>query len=203
MLIVIPCTIIFCAWLWYEKRKHDKLSETQSKQFWDREEAANHTRNKDISSIQYITLEPQQIPTIENPSEQIEQCILQVQNLLKNKMADLSGYSNTDLKLEYGVGNFTKLAEYDTNYINLSGALSNLAKHYYNEHYLDQAEAVYQLTFWIGSHKVTDYQGLAKIYVAQDKPEKISSLIQSVQELNLPREEAIISALRKTLASYC
>lgn len=203
MLIIIPCTIIFCVWLWYEKQKHTKLAAEQSKRFWNREEAANHTRNKDISKICYITLEPQQIPIIENPSEQIEQCISQVQNLLENKIADLSEYSNTDLKLEYGVGNFAKLAEYDTNYTNLSAALSNLAKHYFNEHYLTQAEAVYQLAFEIGSHKVTDYQGLAQVYLAQDEPEKISSLIHSVQELNLPRKESIITALRKTLASYC
>ena len=42
------CFLIFIAWTHYKKRKATKQQEKESSLFWEREEEANHTRNKDI-----------------------------------------------------------------------------------------------------------------------------------------------------------
>ena len=49
------CFLIFIAWMHYKKRKATKQQEKESSLFWEREEEANHTRNKDISHLPLFT----------------------------------------------------------------------------------------------------------------------------------------------------
>ena len=51
-----------------------------------------------------------------------------IRKIIKSPMLDLSEYSNTDLKLAYGVGNFKVLCEYDENFNHFLLALTNLAQ---------------------------------------------------------------------------
>ena len=46
-----------------------------------------------------------------------------IEALKEKKILNLSGFTNTDLKLEYGVGNLTELTDYDNNYVTLSRSL--------------------------------------------------------------------------------
>ena len=56
------CFLIFIAWMHYKKRKATKQQEKESSLFWEREEEANHTRNKDISHLPLFTPDITRIP---------------------------------------------------------------------------------------------------------------------------------------------
>lgn len=203
MLIVVGCTLIFCVWFWYERNKVARKVNQNTTEFWKREEQANRTRKKDISNLPYVHVSPTQIPNVENASESIIESRNQVLELLDNTMLDLSDYTNTDLKISFGVANFTNLSAYDNNYTNLLTALSTFARHLTEEKYFDAAKSVYQLSIEIGSKKSTDYCELAETYLALDEPGQLSSLIDSVSKNNdLPRQKLILQKLREKLVSY-
>lgn len=124
------CFIIFILWLHYEKAKSTRNSERASKEFWDREEKANHTRNQDISNLPLFQLPENEVPLLVCEDENV--CYYQnlVKSCMEKPMMDLSEYTNTDLKLSYGVGNFKTLCEYDENFNALFLNLTNLSKAY-------------------------------------------------------------------------
>ena len=200
--IIIACTLVFCAWLAYEKNKHTRLQRAESKKFWQREEQANHTRNKDISQLEYFSVDSSTIPSNTYNSQQIELAKNQIFTDLEKKMIDLSGYSNTDLKLAYGVGNFSLLSTYDANYNTFLLHLSQLATAYRDEEYWDDAENCYHLCLKLGSQKISDYTGLAKTYLATDRPEEVSALISEISNSTMKRKASILKYLRNCLATY-
>ena len=129
--VYLVCFCIFCAWLFYEQRKSSRMQKKASEDFWAREELANSTRKKDISGLPLVQIEEGEIPFLETPDESITNYIGQIQKIIKEPMLDLSDYSNTDLKLAYGVGNFKTLSEYDE-------------KH---NHYIDFNQPITSITF--------------------------------------------------------
>ena len=100
-----------------------------------------------------------------------------IEALKEKKILNLSGFTNTDLKLEYGVGNLTELTDYDNNYVTLSRSLARIAE-LLTEQGLKKEAAAF-LEFGIATH--TDigknYTLLAGYYMEYGKPEKIDFLI--------------------------
>lgn len=190
------CFIIFCAWLHYEKRKADRKRESGSKAFWEREDQANHTRNKDISSLPMFCPDESHIPMTETADENVIYYQGKVQNAMGLPMMNLSGYTNTDLKLAYGTGNFNTLSEYDQNFNDFLMNMSNLGKAYFTAGLLQEAADVFTFCLDSGSGKSTDYEALAKVWFAMGTPEKISGLITDAERSELPRKAALVSRLR-------
>lgn len=202
MPILFVCILIFMAWFTYERSKKSKKDSELAQTFWDREEEANHTRKKDISALEYLVIDDSQIPQLQTDNEELLEARKRLLPFLNQKMLDLSSYSNTDLKLNFGVGNYTELSSYDTNYTNFLAALSTYSKKLLANHYLPEAQQCYSLLLKIGSNRLEDYQGLAKTYLALDKPEEIPKLISEVSESSFPRKDHIITALKQALSSY-
>ena len=113
---IFICFLIFCAWIYYERHKSTREYERRSREFWDREDEANHTKNKDISGLPLIAPDVERIPMPETDDENICYYQEKVKISLAKPMMDLSAYTNTDLKLAYGTGNFKTLSEYDENF---------------------------------------------------------------------------------------
>ncbi len=189
------CFLIFIAWLHYEKRKATKEAERASKEFWDREDKANHTRNKDISELPFFEVKKDQIPLPTAEDENIRYYQEQVLSCLKAPMMNLSQYTNTDLKLAYGIGNFKTLSDYDENYNAFLMNLSNLGKAYLTAGFQNEAEKTYLLCLDSGSDKSTDYVALAGIYQEMNASGKLSALISQVKESDLPRKDSLLSQL--------
>ena len=99
------------------KSKRDR--ESSLNEFWEREMRANTTRKKDISNIDFITLPDFLSSPSGSVSEEIKDLEERLTELGNKKMANFSGMTNTDLKLEYGAANFPDLSEWDSNYIKL------------------------------------------------------------------------------------
>lgn len=200
--VYLICFLIFIVWLFYEQRKSENQDKKNSEDFWAREAEANRTRKKDISQLPLLHVQESEIPLAETENESILYYIGHIRNLIKTPMIDLSEFSNTDLKLAYGVGNFKQLSEYDENFNHFLLALSNLALSYTEAGFLSEAQDTYRLAFYYGSQKVSDYTGLADVYLRMEQPERITALIREVETGAHPRKESVIQALQEVLMRY-
>lgn len=202
MIIYLGCFFIFLVWLLYEQRKRQKVMKKASDNFWAREDEANRTRKKDISHLPQIQVEETELPVINTDDESILYYIGQLKKIIKMPMMDLSEYTNTDLKLAYGVGNFKTLSDYDETFHNFLMDLSCLGRACSRAKLYDAAIQTYELAFRYGSTKLSDYEDLAGIYLAMDEPAKVSDLIRQVETGNHPRKTSVAESLKRILATY-
>lgn len=200
--VFLICFVIFVLWMFYEQRKSQNKDKEASDAFWERERMANQTRKKDISHLPILHVEESELPLITTENESVLYYIDHIRKIIKSPMLDLSEYSNTDLKLAYGVGNFKVLCEYDENFNHFLLALTNLARACTEAGLYSEAEQTFLLAFHYGSQKMTDYTSLADIYLHLEEPEKISALIRNVEDGPLPHKEALIQALEQKLMAY-
>ncbi len=198
---IFVCFLIFVLWLNYERRKTSRREQKKSDSFWAREDEANRTRKKDISHLPFFKPDKNRIPFPETEDENIIFYQNEVLHYLDTPMMNLSGYTNTDLKLAYGVGNFKTLSEYDENFNSLFMNLSHLGKSYQRRGLLSEAELVYQFCLDFGFQKATDYKALAAVYKEQGTPRKISDLISRAEKSGLPYKETLVQSLKETMDS--
>ena len=118
---------------------------------------------------------------------------------LAKPMMDLSAYTNTDLKLAYGTGNFKTLSEYDENFNVFLMNLSNLGKAYRTAGMLPESAGASEQCIAAGSDKSTDYKSLAYAYAMTGNRGKLEELIASVGQSDLPKGAALAEAMRAIL----
>lgn len=204
MIIVFIPLLCFCAfagWLLINQRKAQEQDNQASESFWSREARANSTRNKDISGLPLLQIAETDLPDTDPGDETIHYYIGLLQENIKQPMIDLSAYSNTDLKLAYGVGNFKTLSVYDENYNTFLLNLTNLARAYGHAGLYDEAVHTYRLTLQYGSQKVTDYSELAETYLKLGERGQVNHLIEEVQSGSHPRKASVIKALQEVLSA--
>ncbi len=200
--IVVSFTLVFGAYIYYCHQRNQKLENQANEEFWERENLANQTRNKDISGLPLLHVEESEIPSPATDDESVVYYIGQIQNIIKEPMIDLSPYTNTDLKLAYGVGNFKTLSEYDENFNSFLLNLSNLARSCTRAGLHETARDVYLLALKYGSIKLSDYRELAETYIALDQPGQISQMIRETEQSDLPRKDSVVRALQEALSTY-
>ena len=209
MITVPVCIIIFLifiGWTQYEMKKSSKEAQKREDAFWAREQEANFAPKQDISDLPLLHFDKNVIPMppegMFTPEDDVSNYIRELESLIREPMIDLSEYTNTDLKLAYGVANFTTLSGYDDNYNSFLLLMTNLARGYERRELHDLAVATYRSALACGSIKLTDYTGLAEVYLAMDAPEQISALIDEVEASENPRKGGIVEALKRVLAKY-
>lgn len=196
------CFLIFCAWLFYEQRKAARKDKKLSDEFWAREAEANRTRKKDISHLPLLHVKEEELPIGDSSDESVLYYIDHLRHMIKTPMIDLSDYSNTDLKLAYGVANFKTLSEYDEHYSTFLLTLSNLGRAYARAEQFDLAKETYLLALHYGSKKLSDYTDLAHVYLKLDEPQNITALIEELDSSCHPRKASIIENLQLVLKQY-
>lgn len=192
--------IIFCIWLSYEIRKHRRLQEDCSDAFWEKERKANHTRRKSLDGLNYIVIPFDRLPMdVLKDDPVVQECHDTLHTISEGPVVNLTGISNTDLKLEYGAPNIDLLTLYDQRYTTLARTLQSWAQALYEQSYAPEAEAV--LTFAIETRTdiSASYRLLARIYQESGRTEKISSLIPVAQSLNSALAPHIAASLEDML----
>lgn len=198
MLPILSCVIVFTVWLQYEIKKHNRKAESSKRHFIELESQANAVRKKPIDSLNYITISEKSLPFIKINDEKVISC---QQNLLKfsnKKIVNLSSKTNTELKLEYGVGNLKILSEYDANFTELIRHLQKYAEALHKLSYDNEAAEVLQFSVNIGSDMKSTYCLLCDLYSSNRDAEKIDGLIQSATELDSLLKAAILNYLNES-----
>ena len=127
MPVIFICFILFIMWFRVKSKKASEMEQNSKEDFLRREHEANLTRKKDISNLDYIVIPEEDLPFTETNDE--EEAMLQdnLRKAMSKKILNLSGISNTDLKLEYGYANLEALSQYDQNFTNLLRCLDKWA----------------------------------------------------------------------------
>ena len=195
--IIISSFLIFCIIFFFALQRSKHAEKKIEQDFWERERRSNFTRKKSLDGLNYITI-PEGIldmhPTC--MTEEIDSCLLDLHDLSSCRIVNLTGLTNTELKLEYGTANITILSEYDFNYTNLVTSLQRLAELLHEGG--DDVHAVEVLEFAVstGTDVSKSYFLLAELYQAAGTPEKIESLIRRAENIHSLMKNTIVQKLQ-------
>lgn len=198
---IFTCFIIFALFTFIFMNRSKNSFAKEKEQFLEKEREANSVRKQPLTDLEYIDIDLDSFPTIETDDEYILERINTLQVLAEpdNKIVNLSSYSNTDLKLKYGVANLTVLTEYDQNYTNLCRCLLDLGRRFYEAG--DISNALFFLEYGIkcNTDLKSHYTLLADIYEQNMQYKDIVALIKKARNMNSALKDALIRDLTKRL----
>lgn len=202
VLVIIGITVVLGALIFYESKKSSYQRDKSEREFWDRESQANATRRKDISYLNYIEIPVDKLPLSSCDDEEITEYQNTIKGLASAKILNLSGMTNTDIKLEYGVANLTILSEYDNNYTTTINTLTRWGARLFELNMNEDAVTVLEYAISIGSDISRNYYMLADYYRKNNRPEEIDRLITSAESISSIMGNSIITKLNE-IRSYC
>ena len=190
--------IVFCLVIAYVTRKHRRMEENAIKDFWEREARANNTRKKPLEHLPYITIPFDSLPmeTMKDNPDVAEYRTL-LTSLSSQKIVNLTGYTNTDLKLKYGTATITELSEYDQNYTVLVRTLQKWSDILLDTGYVEEAAILLQFAVSTGTDVCRTYEELADYWISRGEPEKLDYLIARADALNTSTKVTILRKLRE------
>ena len=178
MFIFLAVFIIFVLILNFAIHKNNHSQENVQEQFWENERQANFTRRKDIHNLNYLTIPIEKIP--QNLHTDAEKTLLELCN---KKMLNLSGKTNTDLKLEYGVANLEELSLCDSRFYDFVCAVSTYAGELLENGQTDAARELLELAVTYHADNSSIYTQLAELYKEKGETGKLPSLIEAAKTL--------------------
>lgn len=191
--------LIILIWIgiFHLKKKRVSLTEEQrTKEFWNQERKANEIRKQDISNLPYIQVPVDSLPLSSSDNAQIQEFQTVIKQLSDKKILNLTGISNTELKLQYGPSNLETLTEYDSNFTTLVRTISNWGQCLYELGQITEAKTVLEYGISCKTDIKKNYILLAKIYKDSHETSKITDLIATAESLNTLMKSSIISSLQ-------
>lgn len=190
--------IVFCFWLSLVIKKQEKKNKNSLESFLEREAAANNTRRKPIDDLEYITVPLDFLPFhIMSEHDEIKECHRLVKTLAAQKILNLTGKSNTDLKLRYGVPNLNFLSDCDQNYTVLARTLQKWASLLYDNGYTEEAKTILEFAVSTKTDVSATYALLCEIYNKLGQTSKIESLQQIAEGLSSASKPTIVRILQE------
>lgn len=195
---ILASLIIFILVIAHNVRKSGRIQQKNELGFWEKERLANETRRKPLDGLNYITIPLDKLPmhTMEE-NERVAECLRIVNELSVEPVVNLTGITNTDLKLEYGAANITVLTQYDQNYTLLASTLQQWADLLYSEGFVKETLQI--LEFAVDTHTDVSrcYDLLADIYLQNGDSGKIAELTETAETLNSLNKEVILRHLKE------
>ncbi|MDD4111928.1 MAG: hypothetical protein PHC56_02720 [Herbinix sp.] len=196
-IVSISVLMIFVIWLNYEISKNNKLSNKVKDEFWKRESKSNQTRKADISNLDYISIPYDKLPMEDNPDQTINSYRDTILSHSDKKILNLNSFSNTELKLKYGVSNLKLLIEYDNNYTVLVSFLHKWGELLYMKGYNREALAVLEAALDCKTDVHKTFELLAEIYRSQGSHDKLNLLIDKISSVHIHDKEILLSKIQE------
>lgn len=173
--------------------------EAAEKSFWEREREANQTRRKSLDNLDYIQIPMDRLPThLMTDDATVADCLDILNSLTTLKIVNLTGYTNTDLKMEYGAANISTLSECDQNYTLLVCTLQKWADVLWNAEHKKEAVSVMEFALETHTDVSATYYKLAEYYHSQGEDSRITELIDAAETLHSASKNAIVRTLKKS-----
>lgn len=186
----------------YFRKKNSNAQSTVEEDFWARENEANHTRRQDISGLPYITIPLENFPMgIYDNSELMEYEEL-LTNLSHDKILNLEGESNTDLKLKYGPANLDALTACDDNYATLCRTIVSYAECLLSLGHRQDAQKVLETGISCGCDHSKNYLLLADLYLEDHNETSFENLLRQAEALTSPGRDSILKRLSDKKAAF-
>lgn len=199
------CFIVFIIWLRVKMRKNNSSISEESKAFWNREEQANFARSHDISTLDYLTVSENELP-FSSPEASSDERELDLEQQVREascrKILNLSAYSNTDLKEQYGVANLEELSNCDQNFLLFIRALANWGIYLYEKEDYSRSKQVMEYSRSIKSDISSVYTTLGNIYAREGAMDKVDELIAQVEQSDFALKASILKQLKLCKLEY-
>lgn len=193
---ILASLIIFILVIFHNIRKSKKQFDAEEMSFWEKERKSNEVRRKSLDGLDYVKIPLDQLPMhLMEDNEKVADCHRMIKELALQPIVNLTGLSNTDLKLEYGTANITILTEYDQNYTLLVSTLQRWADLLYTENHVAEAGQILEFAVSTRTDVCRTYDMLSDIYVANWQTHKIDDLIATAKTLNSLNREVILRHL--------
>lgn len=199
---IFASLIVFCLFLKFHLKKSSKQADSRSKNFWEREAKANSTRRKSLDNLKYITIPlnllswDSGILTSLSDNYYFQDALQILSQLSTTKIVNLTGLTNTDLKLEYGAPNINMLMEFDQNYTLLARTLQTLSEELFKAGYISEAKSVLEFAISTNTDVSQSYFLLADIYERDCESDKIEELIKTAETINSVIKKSIVRTLQ-------
>lgn len=187
--------ILIVVWYAYERAKAMRIARKSSEKFWQREALANSTRKKPMNDLTLITIPLDQLPMQPTQDEKLQEYQNFITFLSEKDIINLTGISNTDLKLTYGAPNFPYLSECDQNFTDLVRTLNQWGSRLLELNRPEDAKTVLEFAIDCKSDVSTTYQMLSSLYVQSKESDKILNLIKTAETLNTLLKNNILENL--------
>ena len=199
-LIILATFLVICLIVAFSVRSTKNKYEQEERAFWEKERAANSVRRKSLDGLDYITIPMDSLPTgLHTDNDTIASCIDTIGELSKSPVVNLTGISNTDLKLKYGAPNITLLTLYDQRYTLLASTLQKWAAALIELNEKEAARTVLEYAVSTKTDVSSTYKSLASIYSESGDTDSIKALIPVAESLNTPLKDSIVSNLKTYL----
>ena len=192
---ILPIVIIFIIILTISINKSNKKMKQQTESFWEKERKANSVRKKPLDDLNYLTIPEHSMPVSKEDGHALD-ALDMLKHLSSQKIVNLTGITNTDLKLTYGTANITVLTQYDQNYTQLVHALQLLAASLADNDHPKEAMEVLEYAISTKTDVSASYLLLADLYIADGQPEKIENLINTASSLDTLLAPSIVRNLK-------
>lgn len=201
---VLASLILFVLVITRAVKRNTNRQQESEETFWERERRSNSVRRKSIEHLNYIRIPLEQLPVeVMKEDDKISECLEILRVLSTQPIVNLTGYSNTDLKLEYGTANITQLIEFDQNYTLLARTLQQWADILYSHGYIGEARQIMEYAIWTNTDVGRTYYLLAEIYSGRGEDDLIVGLIERADSLHSPHKITIVRKLRESYPSIC
>ncbi|MBQ9342158.1 MAG: hypothetical protein IJT81_07365 [Lachnospiraceae bacterium] len=192
--LILPYILIIFGIVGLLRARAVKKDQKKRDDFFQKESEANSVKKRDISALPYIVPDEALLNT-DSSDPKINELLSELKTFKDKKILNLTGISNTDLKLKYGTANITELSECDDNFTSYCKVLYSIGNAY-NE-IGDTVSARRFLEYAVGIRTdITDnYVLLANIYRDNNELNRIDDLINIAGTLNSLSKQTIILKL--------
>lgn len=204
--------IVFGFLFSFSMKRRTKKEKQYVDNFWEREREADSTRRKSLESLDYVAISLNSLPMdVLAELPEMKEYHDKIRELAGKKIVNFAGYSNTELKLEYGAPNINLLSEYDRNFEELITLLQDWASLLLQnwgegaqlcpeEERKQAAKKVLAFAVSAGSDITASYEKLVKLYLEYGEQEKIPALrekAEKIRSLSKPRILALLAEAEK------
>lgn len=204
--------IVFGFLFSFSMKRRTKKEKQYVDNFWEREREADSTRRKSLENLDYVAIPLNDLPMdVLTELPEIKEYHEKIRELAGKKIVNFAGYSNTELKLQYGAPNINLLSEYDQNFEELITLLQDWASLLLQnwgegaqlcpeEERKQAAKKVLAFAVSIGSDITASYEKLVKLYLEYGEQEKIPALrdkAEKIRSLSKPRILALLTEAEK------
>lgn len=191
----LTCVLIFIVILFLTRQKSTRLEQERNDNYLNKEILANGTRKQNISALNYITIPLETFPLNIEKDDTLLSFEAILNELTDKRILNLTGISNTDLKMQYGLANLEALSEYDSNFTTLARTIVDYATRLIELNHIPEAITVLNFGIECQSDIYSNYNLLATLYLQQDQTDKIPHLIEVAKGLNSLRKASILENL--------
>lgn len=194
-LLCLPFFIILLSVFSFLRNRSSNSFQEKQDAFWEKERQANLSRRKDISNLDYIQIPLDTFPIGQFTDDTLARLETSLEDLSSRKILNLSGISNTDLKLEYGAANLPVLSEYDANFTTLARTISAYGSRLAELGHCQEAVRVLEFGIKCRTDVSTNYIILYKLYKECGETEKANELAETVRNSDMLLKDSILAQI--------